>query len=116
MLLPRTERRLLEKDSRGNCVIAKTYNPVMLAEAVCKLMGFTYLPSEQHYWIHGRSSDVDFIYVTTQSLTHEQLRAISQDVGEKRSLLICCKALRSSNLDAFPNLTVKKIPQTVLRG
>jgi adenine-specific DNA-methyltransferase len=65
--------------------------------------------------MHGRSSESDFIYVTTQSLTHEQLRAISQDAGEKRSLLICCKAFRSSNLDAFPNLTVRKIPQAVLR-
>jgi adenine-specific DNA-methyltransferase len=40
---------------------------------------------------------------------------ISDEVGEERSLLICCKAFRSSNPDAFPNLTVKKIPQTVLR-
>ena len=106
---------LLEKDRWGNWIIAKAYTPAMLAEAVCKLMGFTYAPSEQHYWIHGRSSETDFIYVTTQSLTHEQLRAMSQDVGDKRSLLICCKAFRSSNLDAFPNLTVEKIPQSVLR-
>ena len=27
---------------------------------------------------------------------------------------MCCKAFRA-NLDAFPNLTVRKIPQTVLR-
>ncbi len=106
---------LLEKDHWGNWVIAKPYNAAMLAEAMCKLMGFTYAPSEQHYWIHGRSSEQDFIYLTTQSLTHTQLRAISEDVGEGRSLLICCKAFRSSNLDAFPNLTVRKIPQAVLR-
>ena len=106
---------LLEKDRWGNWIIAAPYNPAMLAEAVCKLMGFTYAPSEECYWMHGRSSETDFIYVTTQSLTHEQLRAISEDVGEDRSLLICCKAFRSSNLEAFPNLTVKKIPQTVLK-
>jgi adenine-specific DNA-methyltransferase len=87
----------------------------MLAEAVCKLMGFSYAPSEQHYWLHGKSSEQDFIYVTTQSLTHDQLRAISEDVGHKRTLLICCKAFRSNNLDVFENLTVKKIPQSVLR-
>jgi adenine-specific DNA-methyltransferase len=52
--------------------------------------------------------------VTTQSLTHEQLASIADEVGEKRTLLICCKAFRA-NLDAFPNLTVRKIPQTVLR-
>jgi adenine-specific DNA-methyltransferase len=106
---------LLEKDRWGNWVIARTYNAAMLAEAVCKLMGFTYAPSEQCYWMHGFSSERDFLYVTTQSLTHDQLRAISEEVGDRRSLLICCKAFRSSNLDAFSNLTVKKIPQAVLR-
>lgn len=105
---------LLEKDRWGNWIIAKSYNAAMLAEAVCKLMGFTYAPSDQHYWLHGHSSERDFIYVTTQSLNHEQLRAISEEVGEERSLLICCKAF-NAKLEAFPNLTVNKIPQSVLR-
>jgi adenine-specific DNA-methyltransferase len=105
---------LLEKDRWGNWVIAQDYNAAMLAEAVCKLMGFIYAPSESQYWMHGRSSETDFIYVTTQSLTHEQLAAISDEVGENRSLLVCCKAFRA-NPEAFPNLTVKKIPQAVLR-
>ena len=73
----------------------------MLTEAVCKLMGFTYSPSEQHYWMHGRSSENDFIYVTTQSLSHEQFKAISSEVGDERTLLICCKAFRA-NLEASP--------------
>lgn len=106
---------LLQKDRWDNWVIAQTYNPTMLAEAVCKLMGFAYAPSDQHYWLHGKSSETDFIYVTTQCLTHEQLRAMSEEVGDGRSLLVCCKAFSSTNLEAFPNLTVKKIPQTVLR-
>jgi len=105
---------LLEKDRWGNWIISRNYNPTMLAEAVCKLMGFTYAPSDTHYWMHGRSSETDFIYVTTQSLTHQQLRAISEEVGDGRSLLICCKAFRA-NTDAFANLTVRKIPQVVLR-
>jgi adenine-specific DNA-methyltransferase len=105
---------LLEKDAWGNWVISREYNAVMVAEAVCKLEGFVYRPSDSHYWMHGRSSERDFIYVTTQSLTHAQLRAVSEEVGEERSLLICCKAFRA-NLDAFPNLTVKKIPKAVLR-
>lgn len=104
---------LLEKDNWGNWVISKQYNPAMLAEAMCKLMGFTYAPSEAHYWMQGHSSEQDFIYVTTNTLTHDQLRAISEEVGEDRSLLICCKAFKA-NLDAFPNLTVKKIPRAVL--
>jgi len=105
---------LLEKDRWGNWIISKDYNAAILAEAVCKLMGFTYEPSETDYWMHGQASERDFIYVTTQSLTADQLRAISEDVGDERSLLICCKAFRADP-DGFPNLTIKKIPQAVLR-
>jgi adenine-specific DNA-methyltransferase len=105
---------LLEKDRWGNWIISNSYNPAMLAEAVCKLMGFTYAPSESCYWLHGRSSERDYLFVTTQSLTHEQLAGLADEVGDERTLLICCKAFRA-NLDAFPNLTVRKIPQTVLR-
>lgn len=110
----RLAHSLLEKDRWGNWVISRTYNPAMLAEAVCKLMGFTYEPSEEHYWMHGFSSERDFIYVTTQNLTAPQLRAISEDVGDERSLLICCKAFRADP-NSFPNLSIRKIPQAVLR-
>jgi adenine-specific DNA-methyltransferase len=105
---------LLEKDSWGNWVIAKSYDSAKLSQAVCKLMGFVYQPSEVHYWMHGRSSEADFIYVTTQSLTHEQLVALSEAVGDERTLLVCCKAFRA-NADAFTNLTVRKLPHAVLR-
>jgi adenine-specific DNA-methyltransferase len=106
---------LLERDRWGNWVIGRTYNAAMLAEAMCKHMGFTYAPSQDpaEYWRHGHSSERDFIFVTTANLTHDQLRAISEDVGPQRTLLICCKAF-NARLDAFPNLTVKKIPQAIL--
>jgi adenine-specific DNA-methyltransferase len=106
---------LLEKDPWGNWVIAREfYNPAKLSQAVCKLMGFVYQPDETRYWMQGRSSETDFIYVTTQSLTHEQFAAISEEVSDERTLLVCCKAFRA-NADAFQNLTIKKIPQAVLR-
>lgn len=106
---------LLEKDAWDNWIIAKDYyDPAKLAQAVCKLMGFIYQPDETRYWMQGRSSETDFIYVTTQSLTYEQLAAIAEDVGDERTLLVCCKAFRA-NADAFPNLTIRKIPQAVLR-
>jgi adenine-specific DNA-methyltransferase len=105
---------LLEKDAWGNWVIAKDYDAAKVAQAVCKLMGFVYQPDETHYWMQGRSSESDFIYVTTQSLTQAQLAAISEEVGDERTLLVCCKAFRADP-DAFPNLTIRKIPQAVLR-
>jgi adenine-specific DNA-methyltransferase len=105
---------LLEKDAWGNWVISKDYDPPKVAQAVCKLMGFVYQPDETHYWMQGRSSETDFIYVTTQSLTRAQLVALSEEVGDERTLLVCCKAFRADP-DAFPNLTIRKIPQAVLR-
>lgn len=104
---------LIATDKYGNEVINPEFNREMLAEAVCKLEGFTYSPSVEVYWQHGRSTGTDFIFITTQTLTHEQLAAISEEVGDERTLLICCAAFRG-NPDVFPNLTVKKIPKAVL--
>lgn len=105
---------LLEKDQFDNWVISKAYNAEMLAEAMCKHFGFAYAPSAEHYWMHGHSSETDFIYVTTNSLSHEQLAAISDEVGPERTLLICCKAFQGGNADAFGNLTIRKIPGAIL--
>jgi len=104
---------LLEKDKWDNWVINKAYNAAMLAEALCKLEGFTYAPSDSIYWQHGRSTERDFIYVTTASLTHEQLQQLSDEVGLDRSLVVLCTAFRA-RADRYSNLTVKKIPRAVL--
>lgn len=104
---------LLENDRWGNWVVNKAYNPAMLAEALCKLEGFTYAPSDSAWWNHGYSTEQDFIYVTTQNLSLAQLRELAEEVGENRSLLVCCGAFRCKP-DRFANLTIKKIPKMVL--
>ncbi len=105
---------LLEKDRFGNLVISKEFNSAMLAEAICKLEGFIYAPSDTVYWQQGHSTETDFIFVTTQTLAREQLQKLSDEVGEGRSLLVMCGAFRAKSLEGFPNLTVKKIPKAVL--
>ncbi len=105
---------LLQQDRWGQWVVNKDYNPEMLAAAICKLEGFTYAPSADFYWQQGRSTESDFIYVTTQTLNAEQLLALSDEVGPARTLLICCGAFRG-DLNRYPNLTVKKIPKMVLQ-
>ncbi|RJQ49381.1 MAG: site-specific DNA-methyltransferase [Desulfobacteraceae bacterium] len=104
---------LLEKDKWGNWVINKDYNAAMLAEALCKLEGFTYAPSDSIYWQHGYSTEQDFIYITTADLNHEQLQQLSDELGSHRTLLVLCTAFRA-RADRYPNLTVKKIPKAVL--
>ena len=103
---------LLQADKWGREVINQSYNAEMLAEAMCKIEGFTYAPSENVYWQQGKSTEQDFIYVTTQTLSPEQLEALSEEVGADRSLLVLCAAFRG-NLNQWPNLTVKKIPNQI---
>lgn len=104
---------LLKQDKWGNWIISKEFNAPMLAEAVCKLEGFTYAPSDTVYWQHGHSTERDFIYVTTVSLSHDQLQQLSDEVGPERSLLVVCSAFRGRK-EGYFNLTVKKIPKAVL--
>lgn len=104
---------LLQKDKWGNLVINKDYQPEMLAEAMCKHFNYTYAPSSEHYWMHGKATESAFIYVTTNSLTFDQLRTLSDEVGEERSLLVCCMAYEAAG-DSLTNLTIKKIPRVVL--
>jgi adenine-specific DNA-methyltransferase len=104
---------LLKEDKWGNWVISKEYNGAMLAEALCKLEGFTYAPSDSIYWQHGYSTERDFLYTTTAQLNHEQLLQLSEEVGMERTLLVLCAAFRGK-ADRYPNLTVKKIPKQVL--
>ncbi|HTV07690.1 MAG TPA: site-specific DNA-methyltransferase [Candidatus Aquilonibacter sp.] len=103
---------MLELDRFGNHVISRKYNPAMLAEAMCKLMGFRYEPGEL-YWQQGRSTETDFLYTTTQTLSRQQLESLSEEVGPNQSLLICCSAFRGKAAD-YPNLTIRKIPMAVL--
>ncbi len=105
---------LIVEDEWGNPVINSEFNAAMLAEALCKLEGFEYAPSEDFYWIHGKSTETDFLYVTTQFMSREMLTRLSDEVGPERSLLICCAAFRCDP-DRFSNLTIKKIPKAVLK-
>ena len=107
---------LMKKDQWDNWVINPEYNQEMLVEALCKLEGYNYFPSETEYWNHGKGSETDFIYVTTQTLTDQQLQAISEEVGEGRTLLIIASAWRSKNIDRFINLTLKKIPNSIIKA
>lgn len=105
---------LIEYDRFGQPIINKEYKPEMLAEAVCKLEGFTYSPSDSLWWQHGYSTETDFIYVTTQNLSIDQLEKISEEVGSDKTLLVMCGAFRCK-ADRFANLTIKKLPKAVLR-
>lgn len=105
---------LLNKDRFGNFVINKEYNADMLAAAMAKQEGFTYLPDTSIYWRQGKSSEQDYIFTTTQFITLESLDAIHNQMAEDESLLICCTAFQSECNNRHPNITIRKIPQMLL--
>ena len=109
---------LIVNDGWGNPVINPAYNAAMLAEALAKLEGFTYAPSDTRWWQHGHSSERDFIYVTTQNLSAVKLQELSDEVGPEQSLLVCCSAFHgvtaAQAAERWTNLTLKKIPKMVL--
>jgi adenine-specific DNA-methyltransferase len=95
-------------------VIDEQYNANMLAAAMCKHEGFRYSPDEAIYWKQGKSTEADYIFVTTNFLTIEQLDSIHAQMKEDESLLICAKAFAPESENHYANITVKKIPQMIL--
>lgn len=105
---------LLNQDKFGNWIISTEYNAQMLAAAMSKQEGFTFQPDTHTYWKQGRSSEHDYIYVTTQFLTVEVLESIHDEMQPGESLLVCCKAFQKECKHKYPNITLKKIPQMLL--
>ena len=103
---------LIIKDSFGMDIISPEYNADMLAEAMCKVLGYHYNPDTEKYWKQGYSSEKSFIYTTTMGLQETSLAKIAEEVGDN-NLLICCKAFMG-NPNNYPNITVKKIPTAIL--
>lgn len=105
---------LLKKDKFGNWVIDEKYNPNMLAAAMCKHEGFNYSPHEETYWKQGKSTENDYIFVTTNYLTPKQLDSIHEEMKTSESLLICAKTFAQECENKYSNITIKKIPQAIL--
>lgn len=105
---------LVKFDEWGNPVINKEFNESMLVRALCKVEGFNFDPSPDVYWKQGKSTESDFIYVTTQHLTAQMLQKLSDDVRDSCTLLICCGSFDGKK-DSYSNLTIKKIPKAILK-
>lgn len=105
---------LIVKDKHGNDVFSDKYNAQMLVAAVAKVNGYFYAPDPDVFWKQGYSQDNSFIYVTTQYLTATMLDSLAKEVDAFESLLICAPAFDVGLNKRYDNITVKKIPQSVL--
>jgi len=105
---------LLKQDNYGNWVIDEKYNAAMLAHAMCKHEGFRFEPHAGLYWKQGKSTETDFIFVTTNYVTVEQLDTIHSEMLPGESLLICAKSFAPECENKYPSITTKKIPKMIL--
>lgn len=104
------------KDEFGNPVIDGFYNDVKLIKAMCKLMNFTYRPSQTEYWKHGAGQGKNYLYITTQLLTCGMVRQIAAHLLDGESLIICPKNFEPGADKIDGRITIKKIPQSVLKA
>lgn len=106
---------LLQKDKFGNYVISDAYNAQMLAAAMARQEGYTYAPDEYSVWKQGHSGEKNYIFTTTAAVTPEYLDYIASELGGDEYLLICTESYSNDCENRYPNITIKPIPQTILK-
>ena len=106
----------ITKDEFGNPIIESYYNDTKLIKAMCKLMNFTYKPSQEQYWKHGVGQGKNYLYVTTQLLTSGLVQQIAGHLGQGETLIICPKKYEPGADKIDERIIIKKIPQSVLKA
>jgi adenine-specific DNA-methyltransferase len=104
------------RDEFGNAVIDTYYDDAKLVRAMCKLMNFTFAPSQTEYWKQGVGQRKNFLYVTTQLLTVGMVQQIAAHLPDGESLIIAPKKYEPGADTVDSRITVKKIPQSVLKA
>lgn len=106
---------LLNKDKYNNWVISSEYDADMLAEAMCLHHGFKYIKDQTSFYKQGYSTEKDFIYTTTNYVTIQYLDMLHECMDNDESLLICCKSFDEECIAKYNNITIEKIPQSILK-
>ena len=106
---------LIVKDKFGMEIFNPQYDAEMLAAAVAKHNGFIFMPDENIFWKQGKSQENSFIYTTTNYLTTKYLDEIAREMRENENLLICAPAFDVGLNERYENISVKKIPQSLLK-
>lgn len=90
--------------------INPSYTFDMVAEAICKIEGFTYAPEGE---FHGHSSENRFIHITMEFVNMKYIQSLMKNLGERQSLLIYCKRMQS-DMNLPVNVEVRRIPKDLL--
>ena len=105
---------LINKAPFGEAVINPDYDAGMLASAVALHEGFTYQPSEGLFWKQSVGNENSYLFVTTRHLNSAYLDSIQDTMEDGEYLVIACRSFESGLDKAYPNITIKKIPQMLL--
>lgn len=103
-------------DEFGNRVIDEFYDDAKLVRAMCKLLGYTFRPSSEDYFRHGVGTGQNYIYITTQMMNSALVRQIASHLWVNESLVIATKKYEPGTESVDPRITIKKIPQSVLKA
>lgn len=106
---------LLVKDKFNNWVISSEYDADMLAKAMAKHNGFNYIENQDTFYKQGKSTEHDFIFTTTNYINLQYLEMIHELLQENESLLICCKSYQEECENKYSNISIQKIPQSILK-
>ena len=103
-------------DEFGNRIIDEFYNDSKLVRAMCKLINYTFKPSQTEYFKQGLWTGHNYLFVTTQTLSIGLVRQIVSHLGTNESLVICPKKYEAGAESVDPRITIKKIPQSILKA
>lgn len=105
---------LINTDSFGEHVINSDYNADMLAAGVALHEDFTYQPDSGLFWKQSVGNENSFLFVTTRHLNSSYLDSIKDTMVDEEYLVIACRSYERGLEKAYPNITIKKIPQMLL--
>ena len=103
-------------DEFGNRIIDEFYNDSKLVRAMCKLMNYTFKPSQTEYFKQGVGTGHNYLFVTTQTLSVGLVRQIVSHLGINETLVICPKKYEAGAESVDSRISIKKIPQSILKA
>lgn len=107
---------LVNIDAFGQPVINKEYNSDMLAAAVAIHEGFKYDPDKDCYWKQAKNKNNTYLYVTTNHVNEDVINSIKAEMKDDEFLVLVCKSYDESLKSLAKNITIKKIPQSLLKN
>lgn len=107
---------LIKVDSFGQPIFNTAYNSDMLAAAIALHEGFKYQPEKDCFWKQSKNDNNTYLYVTTNHVSVELLSKIKSEMKDDEFLLVSCKSFDDRAKSFSKNITIKKIPHSLLKN